>query len=267
MGLLSHIEGGVTASPSPAEKSEGLLAKTEKLMGAGKITFSAFIKANGLSRCAIFSPADKTYVVTHSFGLDINSLFSSKSTKDFWEGITVEEDTWYDFYSLDHSVNVLLQLFSDNLKDLTSEINVCKCNGKILLVIKEKDERLEMDNILESFRTLVFDPEVYVPDFKEITNPVKNTYKLDFSAFFKLSSITMTLTEKTFVYIRQNMKNEIVHWISSAFPENCEVSFKDDICEINLYTLNPFSADLFAAHLKKASISFFGKAWEDVKVA
>jgi len=267
MGLLSHIEGGNKTSPSPAVKSEGLLAKTEKLMGAGKITFSAFIKANGLSRCAVFSPADKCYVITQSYGLDLNSQTSSKSTKDFWDGIALEDDTWYDFYSLDHSVNVLLQLFSENLKDLTAEINVCRSKDRLLLIIKEKDESLEMDSILESFKTLVFDPEVYIPEFKGITNPVKNTFKLDFSAFFKLSSITLTLSEKTFVYIRQNMKNEVVRWISSSFPENCEVSFKEDICEINLYTMNSLSAALFAAHLKKASISFFGKAWEEIKIA
>ena len=266
MGLLSHIEGGLNNSPSVHEISAGLLAKTEKLMGAGKISFSAFIKENGISRCAVFSPADNYYVITHSFGLDLNSLISSKSTKDFWKGITEDEDRWYDFYSLDHSVNVLLQLFSDNIKDLTSEINVCMHNEKILLVIKEKDERLEMDSIFENFKTLVFDPEVYVPEYKEISNPIENIFKLDFSNFFKLTSITLILSEKSFIYVRQNMKNEIIRWIFSAFLENSEIYFNEDICQIKLYTLNPLSADLFIAHLKKASISFFGKAWEDIKL-
>jgi len=80
MGLLSVASG----------RQAGLLAKAES---ASVSTFQQWAKQNGFERCGVFRSKSGLMLLECANGMDAQSVFSSISTQDFWNG-SVHSDTW-----------------------------------------------------------------------------------------------------------------------------------------------------------------------------
>lgn len=80
MGLLSVASG----------KNFGLMAKAEAVSIS---SFQQWAKQNGFERCGVFRSKNGLMLLELANGVDAQSVFSSISTKDFWNG-SVPSDTW-----------------------------------------------------------------------------------------------------------------------------------------------------------------------------
>ena len=80
MGLLSVASG----------RKAGLMAKAED---ASVLSFQQWAKQNGFERCGVFRSKNGLMLLECANGMDAQSVFSSISTQDFWNG-SVHSDTW-----------------------------------------------------------------------------------------------------------------------------------------------------------------------------
>lgn len=114
MGLLSRIDS--MNQPGP-----GLLAKAE-LLGKKNSNFSEWASEKGFALCGIFSCCKSFYYFSHAYGFDLESLARSVSTGDFWKGLVSDNSTWCHYTN--NELLPFMQLFSDNIKSLISDINI-----------------------------------------------------------------------------------------------------------------------------------------------
>ncbi|MBR5966934.1 MAG: hypothetical protein IK015_12545 [Treponema sp.] len=81
MGLLSIANGKRTGLSGTAAE------------GASELTFQQWAKQNGFERCGVFRSKNGLMLLECANGMDAQSVFSSISTRDFWNG-SVRSDTW-----------------------------------------------------------------------------------------------------------------------------------------------------------------------------
>lgn len=256
MGLLSKItEGEFNNSPSISSKSEGLLAKMEKMQKASNLTFFDFLKINEITKCAVLSLCNGSYIITRSYNLDFTSIISAKSTADFWNGTLVEEEKWESFYTLDKSINSLLQLFSQDIKDTVSEINAIKIENSILLILKEDDVSLELESILGDFKNLENELTLFPVSTEENSTGEHISVNVDFSA--QLDQVFGQCQDELYSEdIEINLKNELSLFIKKLFPTLADISFQNTILTFTFSTKTKVPTALLSKHLEKAFISW-----------
>lgn len=125
MGLLSRIEN------LNAEK-KGLLARASELKSSGdgdfckvlenREDFPAFAEKNGFDRSGVFSPQGDYYFLSETQNLDLNTIVSSLSTKDFWTGLLTEKKGWAVFEG--EKLTPLFQFFSEEMKEKIRKISI-----------------------------------------------------------------------------------------------------------------------------------------------
>ena len=142
MGLLNKLSesGLVKEEKKPAvldkpivkkSNSVGLLKKSLNMTNSSnRLDFFNFIKKYNLQICAVFNSQNDVYCVEHSCGLDGESICLSVSTRDFWDGISQDDQDTLPFY----------QFFSAKIKDKISNLNFFKAdNGNIFLFQSDKE--------------------------------------------------------------------------------------------------------------------------------
>lgn len=253
MGLLSKItEGETKPSPSRSSKSEGLLARMEKLQQASKLYFFDFIKQNNIPKCAVFEQSGNNYIIIKSFGLDYESLKNSKSTVDFWNGAIPQSNMWISSFSLDKSINTLLQLFSQDIKDTIKEINAFKANNSILLILKEKDQEMELESISSDFLNL--DKSLKTVSISDKTISDYNKQKVCLDLRDSISSLLETLSpEETLIdSIETNLENALIYKIKEIFPYYSDIIVSDKTVSFYIYSKECVNEVLLKRHIEKA---------------
>lgn len=124
MGLLSKAENIEAAEFKPSELNSA-------------VSFSEFICNNEIRTCALFEFINNKFYITNSIGFDANSIISSVSTKDFWDGLC-KENSVKEFSKKDNSISPLLQFFSFNMTEKLENINVLKLENRILILCNKK---------------------------------------------------------------------------------------------------------------------------------
>lgn len=115
MGLLSVACG----------RNSGLMAKAQS---ASILTFQQWAKQNGFERCGVFRSKNGLMLLECANGVDAQSVFSSISTQDFWNG-SVHSDTW-----------VTLDRESPNFSAFTQFLGAeAKTNVKAFRILKFTD--------------------------------------------------------------------------------------------------------------------------------
>lgn len=163
----------------------GLLSKANSFSAdtksvAKELPFSSFITSHQIQTFAIFEITDNFYNITHSIGFDGMSLLSSKSTKDFWDGICVENNKIYTFESGNKSLNPMLQFFSFDLMEQIKTVSLYKITDKIYMLCN-KDFN---NKIIQDLDNLSFDLDSINLDEinKNVTKDSKlEKYEIDFT--------------------------------------------------------------------------------------
>lgn len=155
MGLLDKIESGQTKnlSPSFSKTSETSLPRNS----ANDISFFDFITRYSLPHCAIFTKCDNNYIISKSAGFDGDSIISSLSTTDFWEG-SINKNKWTFFSRSNNSIVTILQFFSKPLKDKIEFVGTYFENDRILFLAYDKAilPSAEMNAISANFKLIDF---------------------------------------------------------------------------------------------------------------
>lgn len=134
MGLLSKAETIDFAELNSAKQNSIIK----------KISFSEFICKNKITSCALFENIDDKYFITNSVGFDANTIISSESTKDFWNGLC-SENSVKNFSKKENTISPLLQFFSFTMSENLESISVFKTANKVLIVCN-KEITAEMKN-------------------------------------------------------------------------------------------------------------------------
>lgn len=154
MGLLSSLEGKqfpskVTAQEENQQNQDlkkekeniGLLQKTLQLSANQK---KSNIFSQNILFYALFQKKENHFYITNSFGLDYQSIFSSPSTVDFWEGSIKQRNNWNYFTQKDNTITQFYQFFSKNLKDKINEIAIFfNSDEKILMLGSESQIKIQ----------------------------------------------------------------------------------------------------------------------------
>lgn len=162
----------------------GLLSKVSNLDLSEKLTFSDFVISNSIKTCAILDKLNNYFSIQNSIGFDSNSIISSHSTNDFWDGICSKRNSIYTFSKNDNSINCLLQLFSFQMKESINSLSIYRTNDLIFLLINQEitskiiSDLLIIENIYPTFCKL---------NFNTLINS-KNAYKFEISFEMLLNS-------------------------------------------------------------------------------
>ena len=157
----------------------GLLSKASTLENKG-LAFSDFIQKHSLKTCAVLKENGNNYSVENSIGFDGKSIITATSTTDFWTGICNKEGIIKLFEKKGNSINTLLQLFSDSMKESLEELFIVK-NNKNKILISEQEI---FNNTIEDFNDLSdskhhCDIEKLNPLIKDGSSVLK--FEIDFS--------------------------------------------------------------------------------------
>ena len=164
MGLLQRIVGNELLDSNEISSkleshSSGLLAKAQDLSLIKPQSFQNWARSNNFEHCGLFCCIEKTLVLKSAYGLDVESIASSVSTLDFWNG-TLNQDMFLSLKSEDLSFKNYLQFFSEKYKNSISYISLLRLKIKdnlyILIICSEnkiifkKKEKQIKDEISET---------------------------------------------------------------------------------------------------------------------
>lgn len=160
MGLLTRIEN--------RKGRTGLLARVtaleEKSQGSlSQIDFYSLIESFKLKKCAVFCRIQDFYVMSDSCGFDLQTISSSISTRDFWNGFKLKEQVWNCFSG--EQLIPFLQLFSSEEKSQLDFICILpfKLNGEKAYFLATDKKITKENSIYKKLSLLSF----VKPDFKK----------------------------------------------------------------------------------------------------
>ena len=114
------------------------------------LAFSDFVKTNNLQICALFEFNQESFCIKNSIGFDLESLQKSVSTKDFWAGISENND-----------VNVFRQFFSSQLNEKIKTVNVIKLNENSFFMLCNRVPNQNLKNQLMALDTSKLNEEFF----------------------------------------------------------------------------------------------------------
>lgn len=212
MGLLSKAENIGTAELNSPELNSA-------------VSFSEFICNNEIKICALFEFIQDKYFITNSIGFDASSIISSVSTKDFWNGLCIENSV-KEFSKKENSISTLLQFFSFNMSEKLESISALKNENRILVVCnKQIDDKIKKQFALigRSFSE---------PDSSKLNSLINSKTKcinctINFDEAID-SFITANIKDKTEIPVfKQSIFNELANRIICYTDINAVKVFDD----------------------------------------
>lgn len=253
MGLLQQIESGVyNNTPETYSSKSGLLNKVSHLDLTEHITFFDFLKKHSISYFAELEILRNSYFVSNSFGFDSKSIFSSYSSRDFWDGIIPECNHTYNFSSDDSSINQLLQLFSFELKEYISNIYVYKTSQSHILLFCSVVSILESSSLINDFNSISFSSS-------PISKSNKITISIDYSSALK-DFVTNNIRNK--FYLKKNIYNAIINEMKNRLylyfhNFNPEIQFNDNLITLLLDDSIFSYKEILIKHLSSSFLDLF----------
>ena len=243
----------------------GLLEKSLRLSQQGALSFFEFSKKYNLNCSAILSKFQNNFIITNSVGIDGDSILSSVSTQDFWDGTVSQKNKLYTFDEA-NLMRPFLQLFSDNLVHKIKSISIYYTDEKILIVLGEDADNKDFgDSLISDFNLLVNETS----KTPAILNFTKGSD--EFIRLFRLS-----LEKNVEAYINKKVQvNEHKAILTSAINQAIynklkthfsapDYIFKYNTCSFNLVTVSKTNIpyELMKKHLEvslKEMLSFYAE--------
>lgn len=246
MGLLSHIsksepvnkdEVSKTELKSPKKTGSGLLAKASKSAVKTFSSFQDWAKSNGFEHCGLFCSIRGLMVITHSYGIDSQTIASSVSSKDFWKGTLKNDEQIISYSKDDQEFYNYLQFFSFEMKNNISHITFVKIGSEndfsILMVYKiNSTSSISISQSAINSITLenkYLNLEFSLENCSEIKNHEYELLQMDLSKTVKSSIREIQLPEASIEKtVIECIYSEIFDLLKSAFPSPNIISFKDN---------------------------------------
>lgn len=193
----------------------GLYIKASDLLNKQPLAFSNFIIKHNIETFAIFKEEDNYYRIIDSYGFDGDSIASSVSTKDFWNGICDECNKVYNFTCYNKTLNPILQFFSLNMKEAINTVSLYKTEDFIFMLCNT-DLTKEVINDLSKINTRFTDINTTLLDSKFINDSIFYKYEINFTE--AIENFIYTLKNKDYPF--ENLKISIFNELSNRFSCN-----------------------------------------------
>ena len=198
----------------------GLFIKASELLNKQPLAFSSFITKYDIQTFAIFELEDNYYHIIDSYGFDGESIATSSSTKDFWDGICYNLNEVYNFTCYNKTLNPILQFFSLNMKDIINTVSLYRYENYIFMLCN-KDITEEMANDLPKINTKFTDIDTYSLDNKFISDSLCYKYEINFTE--AIENFIFSLKNKDFVQneLKTSIYNELSNRFACSICKNC----------------------------------------------
>ena len=227
----------------------GLLSRASNLdEKIPDLAFTDFILKHSLKFCALLEADNSNYYVSSSVGFDVNSIFTSISTVDFWKGICKETSKIYIYEGSE--LNPLLQLFSFYLKDNIKKLFVYKNSASRILICQDQLTK----EITDDFENI--NSGRHNPDFLQLNPLIKENstvllLKLDFNNSID-NFINSEIKDK--IIETESFKNACLNEIYNRFTcfynsPDATVLFDNNILKTIIVADKAYSMELIKNHL------------------
>lgn len=243
MGLLSHISKteSVSKSDDSNKKSSGkkagsgLLAKASKSSVKSYSSFQDWAKGNGFEHCGVFSCIRGMMVITHSYGIDAQTIASSVSSKDFWKGTLQSDEEIINYSKDDQDFYNFLQFFSFEMKNNVTHITFIKLNSDendfSVLMIYKLNSTTKISASKDTVKNIKLVNDYINKEFdaKEIKNHEYELLTVNLSKAVSSSIKVIQLPEASIEQaVIECIYHQIFDLLKSAFPSPNFVSYRDD---------------------------------------
>lgn len=156
MGLLSII------STKEKQPKLGLLARAEGLSestDACNVDFIQWCEDQGFEHAGIFSPVHHIFVLHDASGLDAETIASSVSSSDFWEGSLESSDGWNTFTKDTNTLSGFFQLFSAAFNQSLTKLHFLpleKDNTKLIFMVAETNTSIQLPSVSSALKKTLF---------------------------------------------------------------------------------------------------------------
>ena len=284
MGLLQRLEA-IKSAP----KASGLIKKAEYysfatkqiiekqrfqkkegdssplLLDESHVFFNDFTKKQGFLFGGILQLKNKRFSLMYSY--KINEVKEFDSSKDFWDGLLSQENTWKLFEKKDFAP--LYQFFSDNIENLSSIFFIkykIEKNSYIVFFANKNNDKdafeslkkntklknfIEIIDELSNFYNIKKDFNFNTENYQNLFNTYEQAYCIRLSN--KLFQNNKTISKPGLIAINKafvKLFNEFLP--QPGFCENQDIYFN-----LILFTQSKFDIDLFFTLLKKYFYEFF----------
>ncbi len=230
----------------------GLLSMASHLDDIPKqgLAFSDFILKYNFKNCALLEKNDNNFVISNSIGFDGESIVSASSTSDFWDGICPVKNKVYSLSQKDNSNAPLLQLFSENLKELAKEVNVCRSSdNKILLLCNSllSDQAAKDLSLIDSSKHNC-NTDSLNKFFKE--SSVLEMFQINLCEAAESFTLSKKLIGKTKELIENAIANEFYNRFITIYNNKDASAYYDDGIINTVFILDKaYSTELIVNHL------------------
>lgn len=243
MGLLSHISKteSVSKSDDSNKKSSGkkagsgLLAKASKSSVKSYSSFQDWAKGNGFEHCGVFSCIRGMMVITHSYGIDAQTIASSVSSKDFWKGTLQSDEEIINYSKDDQDFYNFLQFFSFEMKNNVTHITFIKLNSDendfSVLMIYKLNSTTKISASKDTVKNIKLVNDYINKEFdaKEITNHEYELLTVNLSKAVSSSIKVIQLPEASIEQaVIECIYHQIFDLLKAAFPTPNFVCYRDD---------------------------------------
>lgn len=186
---------------------QGLLQKANLLQNEG-LAFFDFISKHKIQHCAFLTTKPLNYSITYSYGFDAESIFSSISTLDFWTGTIPEKNKIYTFSTINNSINIILQLFSPELKEVMEEVSIIRLSDNSIFILGNQKIN---NSIISDIKLVKFEktPKKQNSFSTFNKNLIIKNYDLSFTNFVEDFFITKKLNSNLIKIFSETVYKEI----------------------------------------------------------
>lgn len=230
----------------------GLLQKSLMLSEKKALTFLEFINKYKIQKCLLLKKHNNDFLVSNCIGLDLDTIFSSISTNDFWLGSIKENNKLY-FFDEENLLRPFLQLFSANDKEQIKLLYIYKTEDTILLICEQSNSNIDLLNELNNEVIKIKEDTDFdeVPHFDKENKEFIQLFKLTFDN--KINSyIQEKLINKDYLDLLQKaVENRIINQLkqnlnSKDFIVNCN----NFVFKFTMTTITKIPQVLLKQHLQ-----------------
>ncbi len=225
MGLLNKI---LNENNTEYEK-DGLLKKAEHILSDEEKMFRIILSKHNVSKAALFSLDNNYYSIKYSAGLHEETKSKSESTKDFWDGLNLTDDS---FFQSEEELNPFFQLFSEEDKDNLSGLYISKLYSSDILFVPVYNDNI-INNISEIKKELL--SFLYNENEIKINNALLHNNK----ALLLILSKSQGFNQEEIESIKQTVSD------FDIFKQN------EDIIKLILFTQTEIDLELYKIQLIK----------------
>lgn len=268
MGLLKEA---LLAANKENDQQEGLLTKIERA-AVDSNSFQSWAFLNQLKHAALFQCIENKYIITHAQGIDSETIISSISSYDFFNGTLLSNSNWISAKKETKAIEPFYQLLSQNYKESLKEIYFLKLSNcekpPVLMIFFCESEKIIIPEPNRETKKKILS---FTDKNTEISIPVTESRLkklLINSANLLILSLKLAVKECITINVSENLKSiientiftELYYFLFSSLYKNhiCRKGTGSEI-KIAMFSNTELDLTLLQAFISNLLVQFIGE--------